>query len=126
MSKRALEIAAAGGHNILLVGPPGSGKSMLAQSRLPSILPDMTREEALEVTQIHSVMGLLHAGVIRWCDRRPFRSPHHTDLRSRTGRTAAARMPRPGEISLAHRGVLFLDELPEFRRETLEVHAPAA
>ncbi len=115
--KRALEIAAAGSHNVLLVGPPGSGKSMLTK-RLPSILPDMTREEALEVTQIHSVMGLLtpDAPLIR---RRPFRSPHHTI--SAAGLTGGGTVPRPGEISLAHRGVLFLDELPEFHKETLEV-----
>ncbi len=115
--KRALEIAAAGSHNVLLVGPPGSGKSMLTK-RLPSILPDMTREEALEVTQIHSVMGLLtpDAPLIR---RRPFRSPHHTI--SAAGLTGGGTVPRPGEISLAHNGVLFLDELPEFHKETLEV-----
>lgn len=115
--KRALEIAAAGSHNVLMVGPPGSGKSMLAK-RLPSILPDMTREEALDVTQIHSVMGILTPDepLVR---HRPFRSPHHTI--SMAGMAGGGSNPKPGEISVAHRGVLFLDELPEFRKETIEV-----
>ena len=115
--KRALEVAAAGAHNVLLVGPPGSGKSMLAR-RLPSILPDMTREEALEVTQIHSVMGLLtpESPLVR---RRPFRSPHHSA--SAAALAGGGAQFRPGECSLANCGVLFLDELPEFSRESLEV-----
>ncbi len=115
--KRALEIAAAGGHNIAMIGPPGSGKSMLAK-RLPSILPDMTRREALEVTEIHSVLGLTSKEQ-PLLTQRPFRAPHHTI--SIMGLAGGGSPPRPGEISLAHNGVLFLDELPEFNKETLEV-----
>lgn len=115
--KRALEIAAAGGHNICMVGPPGSGKSMLAR-RLPSILPDMTRQEALECTEVHSVMGLTTAEEPLLLQR-PFRAPHHTV--SPMGMAGGGTNPRPGEISLAHNGVLFLDELPEFRGDVLEV-----
>lgn len=114
--KRALEIAAAGGHNILLIGSPGSGKSMLAR-RLPSILPDMTREESLQTTEIYSVAGLTEARH-PLITRRPFRSPHHTA--SAVSLTGGGAVPKPGEISLAHNGVLFLDELPEFHRDVLE------
>jgi magnesium chelatase family protein len=115
--KRALEIAAAGGHNIAMIGPPGSGKSMLAR-RLPSILPDMTRDEALEATEIHSVMGLTSREQ-PLLPTRPFRNPHHTI--SAMGLAGGGNpLPRPGEISLAHNGVLFLDELPEFHKDVLE------
>ena len=115
--KRALEIAAAGGHNILIVGPPGAGKSMMAK-RLPGILPDMSRDEMIQSTEIYSVAGMTNR------DRpivslRPFRSPHHTV--SAAGLSGGGTLPRPGEISLAHNGVLFLDELPEFRSDVLEV-----
>ncbi len=115
--KRALEVAAAGGHNVLMSGPPGAGKTLLARS-MPSIMPEMSIDEALEVTKIYSIVGLLppDTPLIR---HRPFRAPHHTI--SHAGLVGGGHWPRPGEISLAHRGVLFLDELPEFSRRTLEV-----
>ncbi len=115
--KRALEISASGGHNCLLIGSPGSGKTMLAR-RLPSILPDLTFEEALEITKIHSISGLLSQNT-PFIFKRPFRSPHHTI--TETSLVGGGRMPKPGEISLAHYGVLFLDELPEFNKSSLEV-----
>jgi len=116
VARRAMEIAAAGGHNLLMLGSPGTGKSMLAE-RLPSILPPMSRNEQLEVTRVHSIAGLLGTGK-GVCQQRPFRAPHHSV--TEIGLVGGGRPPAPGEASLAHRGVLFLDEFPEFRRHALE------
>jgi magnesium chelatase family protein len=115
-AKRAIEVAAAGGHNIIMIGPPGSGKTMLAR-RLPSVLPQMSFDESIETTKIHSIMGLLKKGQPLIATR-PYRSPHHTI--SDAGLIGGGQVPKPGEVSLSHNGILFLDELPEFKRNVLE------